>query len=204
MTGAFSSSGQSYHCRIRETPFPGNYPLWSMSAYGDSSNRHCYAHCISFWSWDRPLGRWEFVGGSFAGPVNLTLTWGVETVQGEAYETSYSESVTAKMSQSTMFGTYELSTTASTSVSQSTSSSVATSYGRQLGVSCPAPSSGYVDLFQWVVDLGVAEGNRAFEGYANRYYCLYSPTPLLVPQCPLGYCAENDPTCQTCTDGWQA
>merc|ERR1712054_677205 len=109
-----------------------------------------------------------------------------------------SATIGASISASCIFESAELSVSATTSVSEATTYSLSKTVTTSITATCAQQQGQTAWLYQWAVYVDGAHAR------SQNYRCHYTAGEPAAPQCPFGFCGNDNPLCQKskCSD-WQ-
>ncbi|CDW86290.1 UNKNOWN [Stylonychia lemnae] len=144
------------------------------------------------------IGYWEKVLSS-----NDEITTSLEQTSGidksKTTENEISASITAGFTfgGDAYGGTASVSASAGTAVRDTVSQTLNSSKTRRIEAKCSNPDKVKMTLWQWSMT-AKKNGELVMDLTDNEFICKKGSKP---PKCPVGFCDDNDPQCETCIQG---
>ncbi|CDW72464.1 UNKNOWN [Stylonychia lemnae] len=144
------------------------------------------------------IGYWQKVLSS-----NDEITTSLEQTSGidksKTTENEISASITAGFELGGDIYGYKasVSATAGTAVKDTVSQTLSSSNTRTIEAKCTNPDKVKMTLWQWSMT-GKKNGELVMDLTENEFICKKGSKP---PKCPVGFCNDNDPQCETCIPG---
>ncbi|CDW89576.1 UNKNOWN [Stylonychia lemnae] len=144
------------------------------------------------------VGFWDKVLSS-----NDEITTSIEQTSGIDKSKSNENEISTSLTSGFEFGSDVLgykasvSATVGTSVKDTISQTLSSTKTRRIEVKCSNPDQVKMTLWQWSMT-GKKNGELVMELTDNEFICKKGSKP---PKCPVGFCNNNDPQCETCIPG---
>jgi hypothetical protein len=142
-----------------------------------------------------------------SGTLERDVSWGVTTTDTTGITTTITNSFSASVTASAEFEGFGASGTVTdeftTSVAASMTHALEHSKLTTLKATCSAQVGKHVWMYQWQVSgyrspsAGSADPNKPdIAAFTEHYMCIYTDGQEQAPQCPYGFCGNNNPNCQ--------
>lgn len=164
-------------------------------------------YCFAKMGFFQNTGSWELVADIASGSLTKSVQYGVTTTDTtgitETVTNSFSYAVQASVSFEGIGGSDTATDTFTTSVATSMTHALAQSKLTTLSATCPEQAGKHVWMYQWQVSgfhsptPGSADPNNPdISAFTEHYMCTYTDGQEQPPQCPFGFCGNNNPNCQ--------
>ncbi|CDW91538.1 UNKNOWN [Stylonychia lemnae] len=129
--------------------------------------------------------------------TSIEQTSGIDKSQTTENELSASMTAGFQFGSDTLGSTTSVSTSVGTAIRDTVSQTLSSSKTRKIEAKCTNPNKVKITLWQWSMT-GKKNGELVMELTDNEFICKKGSTP---PKCPVGFCDDKDPQCETCIPG---
>lgn len=195
--------GGRFSYKIIDCGCPPDKPNLIQECKADFFETAKDAVCLSFS--DAPVeGNWTNVGSGQNPEFSLTesVTFGQSTTITETDTTTFSQSITAGFEFKAVSASVSVGFEQSSSVSSAVTETFEKTTAETFSTSCSNidTTTGYA-IWQWTMGQPDDSSGIGFNIKTSHFECTRSITE--IPRCPLGFCAFDDPICQTCREPFE-
>jgi hypothetical protein len=175
---------------------------WAPLANNPNNVPYCFAKTGFF----QNTGSWSLLFDIAGGTLEKDVSWGVSTTDTTGITSTITKSFSASVTASAEFegfgGQGTVTDEFTMSVAASMSHALEESKLTTRKATCPAQVGKHVWMYQWQVrgyhspSSGADPNNPDIAAFTEHYMCIYTDGQEEAPQCPYGFCGNNNPNCQ--------